>query len=427
MVDVQKGKPMLRTWELNENSTRYDQLLAAPSDETMHKYWIGWAAIAIAVGLSSLVVFLGVVSSRKARENAFNVYLLYLMIPDFTFSLLCGVTCALNAANGGYWSEWMCNFQQFYVIFGIGANAWLNAAVSHQLYKLLRFSYQRRKYQSPSRAYVTKQAIAVYLYCAFLGCWGFIEKENFPYHIGAPSGLACLPIETDKQSTIFFWLCFFPLFVGIPIAYVAYVSYEVFLGGKLLPPTGKRRILTVYFFRLILVFLVMWIPAFILMFIAATWLPPWAHYAGGTWSHLQGAVSAGVSLYKPDIWDAVVQFVTCQYGEDRRGKDGELGSSHWYSKSMNFNNTNSGRLQSTNSDAHSGLQNTAGSSTAFRTKSENLSSEFFTAVKKVEDSDTKDCEAGDVVPMADESVEREAEGTKFVSSRQLWVDTIDGA
>jgi hypothetical protein len=123
-----------------------------------------------------------------------------------------------------------------------------------------------------------------------------------------------LPIERDTQSTIFFWLCFFPLFVGIPVVYVVYVCYDVMVVRKLLPPKGKRRVLSVYFFRLILVFLIMWLPTFIVLFVAAPWLPTWAHFAGGTWSHLQGAVSAVVSLFKPDIWNAVQRFVTCKCG-----------------------------------------------------------------------------------------------------------------
>jgi hypothetical protein len=311
---VEKGQPPLRIWELNENSTRYDNLVAAPSDEDLIQYWLAWAGVASFVGIFTLIVFLGVLSSRKALRNPFNVYLLYLMVPDIMFSLLCGITCTLNAVNGEYWSSWMCNFQQWYCVFGIGANAWLNAVITQQLHTMLRFSHQRRRYKSPTRIQVSKQALAVYFYCAFLGTWGLIDNENFPYHTGLTVGLACLPIERDTQSTIFFWLCFFPLFVGIPVVYVVYVCYDVMVVRKLLPPKGKRRVLSVYFFRLIMVFLIMWLPTFIVLFVAAPWLPTWAHFAGGTWSHLQGAVSAVVSLFKPDIWNAVQRFLTCQCG-----------------------------------------------------------------------------------------------------------------
>jgi hypothetical protein len=59
---------------------------------------------------------------------------------------------------------------------------------------------------------------------------------------------------------------------------------------KLLPPSGKRRLLAIYFGRLCLVFIIMWIPAFIVMFVATEWLSPWVDWVGGTWSHLQAGM-----------------------------------------------------------------------------------------------------------------------------------------
>jgi hypothetical protein len=320
--DLVKGRPPLRVWELNDNSTRYEKFLAAPSDETLHQMWSAWAGITLVVGVFSLVVFLGILSSRRARSNSFNLYLLFLMFPDIVFSICCGITCTLNAINGEYWSHWMCNFQQFYCVFGIGSNAWLNAVVAHQLYTMLRFSAQRRRYRPPTRTQVSCHAVLVYMFSAFLGTWGLIEKESFPFHSGTRSGLACLPIEVDERSSLFFWLCFFPLFVGIPCVYVAWVSYDVWR-RKLLPTTGHRRTLTVYFGRLIVVFVFMWLPTFIILFAAGNWLPPWAHWAGGTWSHLQGAVSAGVSLMKPDIMNAVQTFLVCDQDYEEEGESND--------------------------------------------------------------------------------------------------------
>jgi hypothetical protein len=154
-------------------------------------------------------------------------------------------------------------------------------------------------------------SFVVYLYTGFLGTWGLTDNEKFPYYAGPASGLACLPREIDTRTSVFFWLCFFPLFAGIPTVYVVYVSYNVFQ-RKLLPPSGKRRLLAVYFFRLIFAFLIMWIPTLIILFIVVSGVPTSVLFAGGTWSHLQGAVSAGLSLMKPDIKDAVKNFVLCR-------------------------------------------------------------------------------------------------------------------
>ena len=315
-----KGRPPLRVWELTSNSTRYDNLLAAPSDRVLHAMWSSWAGIALSVGLFVSIVFLGMLSSPLTRTKPFNVYLLAIMFPDIVFSLCCGVTCLLNALNGEYWSTWMCNFQTFYCVFGIGANAWLNAVIAFQLHRMLKFSRGRRRYTPPKIVHILRQTGIVYVYTAFLGTWGIYLGKAFPS--AAPSGLACIPIEVDKKSSFFFWLIFFPIFVAIPVVYVIWVGYDVMFRSKLLPPSGKRRQLSVYFGRLVLAFIIMWLPTFLLLFVAGSWLPPWVHWVGGTWSHLQGAVSMSISLMRKDIRRAVSRFLKCQC---RQKEEEELG------------------------------------------------------------------------------------------------------
>lgn len=306
-----KGTPPLRESDLTSSSTRYDVNLAAPPDAELRGYWSALAAVALVAGIFTLFIFVAVVSSRKARRQSFNMYLIYLMIPDFTFSLLCGITCLLNAVNGSYWSHWMCNFQQWYCVWGIGSNCWLNAVITFQLHSLLKCSHQRKRFWAPSRKTVTIQALAVYVYCTFLGTWGLISEKNFPFHAIQIRGLACIPVEADHRSTLFFWLVFMPVFSIIPIGYVLYVCWDV-RRRKLLPPSGKRRLLTMYFGRIILVFLLMWGPYFLLNYILATWLPTWVIFAGGLFSHFQGPASACASLLKPDILIAVKCLAKCQ-------------------------------------------------------------------------------------------------------------------
>jgi hypothetical protein len=66
-----KGYAELRLWELNKNSTRYDKLLAAPSDEQLVKYWKGWAALSLPIGVFVLLFLIGILSSRNARKGPF--------------------------------------------------------------------------------------------------------------------------------------------------------------------------------------------------------------------------------------------------------------------------------------------------------------------------------------------------------------------
>lgn len=278
----------------------------------------------------------------------------------------------------------MCRLQYWYVVFGISSNVWLNAAIVRELYTMMKMGHAGRRYRAPTHRTVTLQALGAYLWCGFLGTWGLYVPFVPP---GAPSGLACVPIPVGPASTAFFWLVFFPLFSGLPTAYVVYVLVDV-LRRKLLPPANTRtRLIITYFVRLVVVFFVMWVPTMVLIFVVpAGGVSPVAHFGtctgvsvsvsraspaflslspasvmaesslpmaeeavaayvlavtlthpqprvalnrpsvGGLWSHLQGAVSAGISLMKPDIYCAVVTLVTCR-SWDRSSEDPHCGPS----------------------------------------------------------------------------------------------------
>lgn len=308
-----KATPRLRVEDLNENSTRYDVAVAAPSDEKLVNYWYAWAAITFLSGMQ-LYCLLGSCFEQKSPKTAIQPVS---DLPDgtgFCFFVVRAVTCLMNATKGSYWSHWMCNFQQFYVVFGFCANIWLNSVVCYQLHTMLAHSNGRRRYKIPTPRQVTGHAMAVYIWAMFLASWGIYETAKFPFHSGAVSGLGCLPVETDEASTIFFWLVFFPLFAGIPLVYVMWASLDVYR-RNLLPPQGKRRLLSIYYSRLVVVFVVMWLPSIILGFVLP--IKPAYFFGGGAWSHLQGGVSAGVALMKPDIKHAVQRFITCRCCEAR--------------------------------------------------------------------------------------------------------------
>jgi hypothetical protein len=233
------------------------------------------------------------------------------MFPDAIFSIVCGSICIANAFNGSQTGLETCNVQMVIAVWGVGSNMWLNAAVSRELHKLLKDSLGFHHYKVPTRRYVTTQALSIYAFCFFLGTWGLIESPKFPHYAVSTSGLACLPLEQDRTSSLFFWMVFFPLFGGIPTAYVLYVPIDIWR-RKLLPPRGKRRQLSLYYGRIVVVFISMWIPFLVVDFMFGAWMPLWLKYLGGTLSHLQGITSALICLHKPDIYIAEKKFFTCQ-------------------------------------------------------------------------------------------------------------------
>ena len=308
--DIPLNRPVIREWELTSNSTHYDKLVAAPSDETLVKFWTGWATIMFFTAVLTTVLLIPLIHSPKIRANPFHYYLIFLMIPDSLVAWICGSTCLSNALAGMFTTEFMCKFQSFYMIAYIGANGWLNASVARHLYLMLSAAKHFRRYAPPTHRRVLWEVAIIYAYSLGLGMLGLLDAPWWPHKTKLTIGSACIPMDYDTASTVFFYCVIFPLLFGGPLAYVLWAGYQIWK-HELLPPSGRRRILAVYFFRLGAVFLIMWLPGLLLLFVTGAWVDPWLAWAGGSWSHLQGTVSALVSLWKPDIWMAVRDFWTC--------------------------------------------------------------------------------------------------------------------
>ena len=313
--NIPMNEPSIRRWQLNENSTHYDRMVAAPTDADLLKFWSGWAGIMLMTGVLTTLILIPLLASYKIRAKAFHWYLIFLMIPDMLVAWICGFTCLSNAIAGHFTSVFMCKFQSFYMIASIGANSWINLLVTRQLYLMLKAASSltpTTEYIKPTRRSVIQECLAVYVYALFLATLGIVGNDSpwWPHKTRLTIGAACIPMDYDTASTIFFYCVFFPLLFGIPLAYVCWAAYSIWK-HQMLPPTGRRRLLAIYFFRLAAVFLIMWLPGLLLLFVTAAWLDPWVQWAGGVWSHLQGMVSALVSLLKPDVWEAVAEFWSC--------------------------------------------------------------------------------------------------------------------
>ena len=256
-------EPVLRTWEVNETHTRFDYYQAVPSDQALRVQFIILATINCLVAITTFVVICSILSSKELRINPFNWYLVFIFVPDFVMSSLCIFGCAFSATISRFYSEWMCSFQSMYLVFGLCANCWMNVFIVYEVYKLLGFSSLRKRYFPPRRATVAKQAFGVYLYAIAWGLLGIFPISWLPHQTYAWYGFFCFPQEYDRTSTIFYWLVFIPAIMGIPILYISYVCYDIWR-RQILPTQGRRRNLSIYFVRLILVYYIMWTPAILI-------------------------------------------------------------------------------------------------------------------------------------------------------------------
>jgi len=313
MIDFENRRlfSKLLASELNSTSTRYDRFVAGPSQDDAKLMWIIWSTISAAVGLFCLILFLGIVCSPKARKSAFNIYILFLVFPDIVFNLCCTITCAMSAAAGEYFSAAMCQWQSWYCVFDFTANSWMNTVIALELHHLLKDCKKGSHYRPPPIKQVVRRSLLVYIYSAFVASWtlmGFL-----PHRADLTAGIACLPVEFSIGSTMFFWCVFIPAFIGIPFSIFLYVCWDVYR-NKLLPKNDRTRQLFIFFMRLTLVFAIMWLPTVILVF--AIGVPDvWLSFAGGSWSHLQGLVSAALCLTKSDVRRAVTNFLGCRSHE----------------------------------------------------------------------------------------------------------------
>lgn len=301
-------EPEILRDNLNETSSRYDYLVAAPSPNVKQFSLIMWSVTAGIVSISCNLLILSIIRSKRVRGRTFNIYILFITIPDSIFSSLCMMTCISNIINGGsYESHTMCQFQAWYCVFGWSANMWMNVAIAHKLLSLLNAIKMGRRFIKPPTREVYSTVLLVYLYAAFLSSWtlvGFIPIKARPI-----VGLACLPGEYDHTSSFFFWIVYIPLLFVLPLIYILLVIVHIFR-NDLLPSHGNGRYLAVFFTRLLVVFVVMWLPSIILIYGYSS-KNYWAAIIGGAWSHLQGVVSAILCLRKPDIGESFCHFLTC--------------------------------------------------------------------------------------------------------------------
>lgn len=253
-------KISIREWELNETSTTYDRLVAAPSDTTMESQWILFLSILVLSLTWILFVFTSMLKDKKCRQNSFNTYILFLMGPDILFNLCCTVSCALNLSLGRYISVNGCIFQSLYSVFAITSSAWINAIVLYQLHTMLWCSRKAIRYHPPTRKQVVQQCTFVYVYSIFISTWSnWVQDDNesswWPIRNNVYSGVFCLPMPYDRDSTLFFYLLYAPLVFLLPFLYICYVFVDM-INNKLLPHRRDHRKTLMVLLRLLLVYFV---------------------------------------------------------------------------------------------------------------------------------------------------------------------------
>ena len=88
--------PQVWQADLLLNASRYVWNRAKADPATLSATWGTWMVASEVAAAASLTIIAGILHSKAARSNVFNLLIVFLCVPDFIFSSLCGVTCALS-------------------------------------------------------------------------------------------------------------------------------------------------------------------------------------------------------------------------------------------------------------------------------------------------------------------------------------------
>lgn len=235
----------------------------------------------------------GVGSSRLRKEySSYNLYLIYLAIGDFAFSLL-----AIYASVR--WNyvpsvEEGPIFNYFAATYSL-ANFSINAAMCYQIKVLLQTSQRRRKYSQPSLTRVNLQGTVAYILQATFNTGCLFRSGYLISHV------------------VYYFLMLVLIF------YIFYATFVVWYRDYIPPLNGKSacaraaRELAFYFYRISGTFIFIWIPGTAFQLAARAAGKAWCQQLVGLLVAIQPIVAFFISLKKSDVRRYIVDLVTMSY------------------------------------------------------------------------------------------------------------------
>lgn len=268
--------------------------------------------------------------SRGADESdysTYNLYLVYLAIPDLILNLyLLGMygSYANQKFNTGFHgsiirediSAIIDSFEGAFVVACSTANLFLNAVVSYEVLILLRNSNQVRRSNPPSLRKVTLQAVVVYSFSMLV----------FVIHYCISSAAAKADKKGDYERSGSLWSAnlywSFVVTYALPIGFFGCVSIIIWCRGYIPSATGRMKELAWYFFRVIVVFCLFWIPGMYFLLVGAADKDYGGKHVtiGLLFCALQPIVSTCMAMTKSDVRKYIFDLISISYCFDRKSE-----------------------------------------------------------------------------------------------------------
>lgn len=283
---------------------------AGNSGSALRAAAIIWSALCLLTFFACSVLLLGILSSKKARSQGYNLYLVFLSIPDALFNIFSFSRNVVNL-SGNPLSSGLGSTVHGLEWFHTAVNMWLNAFIVYKIHTMLMRARKFVRTTPPTPRQVLAEVSCIYLFASLWMVWSLILL-----HRGA----------TIFSNTNAAWLTSKSVMCGPPFLYTLGACIHVYTKG-LLPTQGRTRVLSIFFLRVVIIFLLTWVPFLILVDVtyyktASDWMLALAYY----FASLQGLLSVSVALQKPDVKRAVKNLIYCQPDKFDLAELGYVGS-----------------------------------------------------------------------------------------------------
>eukprot|EP00536_Pseudo-nitzschia_multiseries_P004573 jgi/Psemu1/10254/gm1.10254_g len=251
---------------------------------------------------------------ERKTYSTYNLYLAYLSASDLIFKAFLLYLVFGYKRTNQFNKIHDHDHDHAMSIFCVTANLYTNAFLAYEIYMLLLNSSRLIRHKPPSIGKVTTQAMISY------GCgivYLLLDTFALEGHLDDDS-------TTDQWKKNALVISFLFLCAGIPMLVVVGVCFQIWrlelLGSTRTMFEGRLRTLALYFARIVCVYVLIWLPAFVCYTIH--WVPSdlfseevreRAYTAAAVLIVLEVFVSFGFSWTKPDVQRLYVNFFTLQY------------------------------------------------------------------------------------------------------------------
>jgi len=273
----------------------------------------------------SLLFVISIVCNKNIGKQSYNIYIVFLTIPD---AALNGVMALLSlyrlvVTKSMATPSFVFFAVQWIVLFYQYSNTLLNAVIAREVYKLVEKSYRRMpRVRPPSTSTVYCQIAMVYAFASFMATWcifptsyALITYSTSVYNDGTTTpfvvGLGSKVFPTDAAALII------AIPIVLPVVQVLYVNIDVYK-NRLLPRSGRTRTVWKYFSRILMIFLLFYVPSWVLSLVFAKNTESMnggvVHTMLGFLYILQALVNIYLAMQKDDIGKAfrnLIQSIFC--------------------------------------------------------------------------------------------------------------------